>query len=91
MSKIKENLSGSNIDKVGGFYVDVEVLQWGKNILHSAIYSDCNICVIDEVGKWELQNEGWANSLNEIINSDKKVIIVVRDIFVDDIKSFFNI
>jgi nucleoside-triphosphatase THEP1 len=40
--------------------------------------------LIDEIGAWELQGQGWAGSLNElIINCNMPLIITVRKSFLE--------
>jgi len=50
------------------------------------------IVIIDEIGFLELNDRGWAEALNALIsNSENKIIITVRDRYVDEVKNKFNL
>jgi len=85
-----DNKDNFNV-KLGSFYVDTGTLNWGKSILQKAITSDCRHCFIDEVGKWELSGEGWAEELKLLTKTEKKIYIAVRSGFVEDVLSYFKI
>ena len=80
-----------NCDKIGRFYIDNETYKWGLEILEKAIKSNVNTIVIDEIGMLELNEKGWYSVLKKALNSDKKIVITVRDKFVDDVTFKFGI
>jgi nucleoside-triphosphatase THEP1 len=72
--------------KIGRFSIIPQGLQKGLEILKSSATGDNNIVIIDEAGHLELENRGWAGSIQDLLdNSDKHILLVVRDTFVDKI------
>jgi nucleoside-triphosphatase THEP1 len=70
--------------RVGKYFFISEALDFGRNALSVERNLESQIVLIDEIGAWELQGQGWASSLNElIINCDMPLIITVRKSFVD--------
>lgn len=70
--------------KIGKFTVLSPGLAFGNSVLHSMIHGKNRVAVIDEVGTLELRNEGWANSLSELIErTNNHILLVVRNEFVD--------
>jgi nucleoside-triphosphatase THEP1 len=72
--------------KIGRFSIFPQGLQKGLGSLKSSANVDNNIVIIDEAGYLELENRGWADGIQDLLdNSDKNILLVVRDIFVDKI------
>ncbi|MDO9255113.1 MAG: nucleoside-triphosphatase [Bacteroidales bacterium] len=70
--------------RVGKFFFIPEAIDFGVNALSVEKNRDSQIVLIDEIGAWELQGQGWASSLNElIINSNMPLILTVRKSFLD--------
>ncbi len=66
------------MEKIGRYSIIPAGLQAGKNILGRK--SRGGIRLIDEIGKLELGNQGWAESLTDLLNRpDSNIIITVRD------------
>ncbi|TVQ87124.1 MAG: hypothetical protein EA393_10895 [Bacteroidetes bacterium] len=63
----------------GGLKAGMAALDDSKRIAHQNI-------IIDEVGRLELENEGWAQSISELLqNNGCNLILSVRDTFTDEI------
>lgn len=72
--------------KVGNYYFCKQSLEEGKNWLKTENIEHTDIVVIDEIGPWELRNQGWANSLTFIVKNYKKpLILAVRETIVDKV------
>ena len=70
--------------RIGKYRIIQEGLKSGIKSLEIPENITNAIIIIDEVGLLELENKGWAESLEEILNnSDITVIMTIRDIFVD--------
>jgi nucleoside-triphosphatase THEP1 len=68
--------------RVGKYFFISEALDFGRNALSVESNREAQIVLIDEIGAWELQGQGWASSLNElIINCEMPLIITVRKSF----------
>jgi len=83
--------SVKNAEKIGRFYIQQSAFDWGTKLLQKAINSDCKIIVLDEIGRSELEGKAWADSLSELINSDKELYLVVRKEWVADIIENYKI
>jgi len=80
-----------NADKIGRFFIRKEAFNWGTDILKESIKSDCKIIVLDEIGRFELKEKGWANILSELIDSNKQLYLVIRKEWVNEIIAKYNI
>lgn len=70
--------------RVGRYFFLPEALDFGRNALSTESNREAQIVLIDEIGAWELQGQGWASSLNElIINCEMPLVITVRKNFLD--------
>lgn len=79
-------------ETIGRFRIYPEGLTLGNAILGSMLLKENTIVIIDEIGFLELNNRGWAEALNALItNSGNKIIITVRDRYVDEVKNKFNL
>jgi nucleoside-triphosphatase THEP1 len=68
--------------RVGKYFFIPEAIDFGRAALSVERNRDMQIVLIDEIGAWELQGQGWASSLNElIINCNMPLIITVRESF----------
>lgn len=52
---------------VGHYYFYEESIAFGKNSLIPENLNDVDIIFIDEVGPWELENQGWADNINKLV------------------------
>jgi len=80
-----------NAEKIGRFYIQQTAFDWGIKLLQKAINSDNKIIVLDEIGRFELENKGWSNILSELINSEKELYWVVRKEWVNKVIEKFEI
>ena len=72
------------VPRVGRYFFIPEALDYGRNALSVEKNLKSQIVLIDEIGAWELQGQGWASSLNElIINCEMPLIITVRKSFLE--------
>jgi nucleoside-triphosphatase THEP1 len=64
---------------VGRFYFFDDGIAFGKTALTITSNRLSQIVVVDEIGAWELQGQGWAESLNELIlYCDMPIILAVN-------------
>lgn len=72
--------------KIGCFYIDGFTLAEGVKQLKKAIDNKVKTIFIDEVGKLELNNQGWTIAVEKLINNYKgKIILAIRSNFVNEI------
>lgn len=70
--------------RVGRYFFIPEAIDFGRAALSAERNRNSQIVLIDEIGAWELQGQGWAGSLNElIINCNMPLIITVRKSFLE--------
>jgi len=70
--------------RVGRYFFIPEAIDFGRAALSVERNRNSQIVLIDEIGAWELQGQGWAGSLNElIINCNMPLIITVRKSFLE--------
>jgi len=73
-------------EKIGRFTICPKGLTMGKTILSSLVLSGNMIVIIDEVGLLELRNDGWSDSIAELLDkSENHILITVRTSFVDEV------
>jgi nucleoside-triphosphatase THEP1 len=86
-------LSGDDtLPKIGKFSIFPQGLQKGSEALKSSVNVHNKIVIIDESGYLELENQGWANSIQDLINaSNSHILLVVRNIFVEKIIQKWNL
>lgn len=70
--------------RVGKYFFIAEALDFGRNALSSESNREAQVVLIDEIGAWELQGQGWASSMNDlIINCEMPLVITVRESFLE--------
>ncbi len=88
-TKFLRKTGDSTQQKIGKFYIFNEGLDAGNDTLKN---SDSQIVVIDEIGKLELTENGWFDSVELIIKKqDSHLILVVRNEFVSQIIDKFRV
>lgn len=76
-------------EKIGRFYINPSYMDFASEALKE---SDCDFYVVDEVGKFELEEIGWYQPLKKLLNkTDKPMIWVVRESFVELIRGKFSV
>jgi len=79
-------------DTIGRYTICPEGLKFGNNILGSLVMPGNRIVVIDEVGLLELQDRGWAESIDNLLGKPgKNLLLVVRNTFVDKVISKWDL
>ena len=74
----------AGLARVGRYFFIPEAIDFGRAALSAERNRNSQIVLIDEIGAWELQGQGWAGSLNElIINCNMPLIITVRKSFLE--------
>ena len=78
-------------EKIGKFSINKVAFEIGNSEIKKAILAKVDYIVIDEVGKLELDNKGWYDSINKLyLNFTNEIIFCVRTEFVQSIIDKFN-
>lgn len=78
-----------NQQRIGKFYIDSKGVNKGNQILMN---SQSKLIIIDEVGRLELEDKGWAQSLNQIITDSKShLLLSVREEVINEVTEKFKI
>jgi len=81
-----------NSMRIGKFEILPQGLAKGIEVLNSLELSENSMAVIDEVGKLELDNFGWAESIQTLLQSESyNILLVVRDSFVNQVVRKWNL
>ncbi len=84
--RLSQTEKGDGMVNVGRFYFFEDGIAFGKTALKVANNRMSKIIFVDEVGAWELQGQGWAESLNELIlHYDMPIILAVNVKLVDQV------
>jgi nucleoside-triphosphatase THEP1 len=79
-------------EKIGKFNISADGLAAGISALNSPGLTDCQIIVIDEVGLLELNGNGWAEMVEDLLNNkDHHILLTVRDIYIDPVVKKWDI
>ena len=77
-----------SMEKIGIFSIYQEGIKFGTRILLRSRELRKKIIVIDEVGKLELANKGWASCIKDLKDaSENHLLIAVRDSLIDEVIS----
>ncbi len=74
-----------SFDLYGRFYFNPETINWGNKLLLTESGRQKILAVIDEVGRFEVNGLVWASALEKVLEKQFPVLLVIRDIFVDDV------
>lgn len=79
--------AGETSDVMFGHFAFLpEGLRVGREALSPEKLARADVIVIDEVGRWELENGGWATQLDALMSvPPKPTILVTRDQFADEV------
>jgi nucleoside-triphosphatase THEP1 len=81
-----------NSIKIGKFYFQKSGIEFGKNALTIESTLNSQLICIDEVGPWELDNKGWASSINNLLlHSKTPMILIVRERLVNEVIENWNL
>ena len=75
---------------VGRFYVRPEALRFAQAAVHRAA-RECDVAFLDEVGRWELDGGGHAESVRELVASRAVTVLLVREAFVEQVLAAFHL
>jgi len=76
--------SNEKLPQIGRYSILPEGIQKGCNALKKSLNN--KVVVIDEVGRLELNNEGWAENIISLLNGTKRnLILSVRDKFMEEV------
>jgi nucleoside-triphosphatase THEP1 len=83
--------TGENDLRIGQYAVDQNAYDRAVHKLQHASESHCDLVVIDEIGPWELENQGWASAINHLMKeSDLPMIWVVREQILDRVLAYWS-
>jgi len=87
--KFLRKQGNENQQRIGKFYIDAEGLKKGNKILMN---SQSKLIIIDEIGKLELEDRGWAPSLKQLVTGSKShLLISVREEVINEVTEKFKI
>lgn len=78
-------------EKVGRFYFDPETIQWGENMLEQAKQEGWSLFVLDEIGKFELEQKVWFSVFFNLLTEKRPVLITVRKEILEAVIQYFRI
>lgn len=79
-------------ESIGKFEINTETIKQGEHILSPENIIEKNVVIIDEIGKLELNEKGWKNSLEQILALPELcIIIAVRSEFIPAVVEKFKI
>ncbi|HOU97704.1 MAG TPA: nucleoside-triphosphatase [Bacteroidales bacterium] len=72
--------------KVGNYYFFNQSIEEGNRWLQLENLKHVDMIVIDEIGPWELRQQGWSKSLTNIVKNDSRpILLVVRESIVEKV------
>jgi len=87
LSRIAEKPQQAGHPSVGNFTFSPEGLRAGQEALSVQASAMADVIVVDEVGPWELRDQGWAGQLYELtLETETPMIWVVRFDIVDQVR-----
>jgi nucleoside-triphosphatase THEP1 len=94
-TNIREPFLRDNADtglpKIGKYTIFPKGLEKGINVLNKSAVDKPHIVVIDEVGKLELNNQGWSTNITELVNGHSIMLLAVRDSFTEQVIEKWNL
>jgi nucleoside-triphosphatase THEP1 len=91
----REPFLRNNIDeglqKIGKYSIFPQGLEKGISVLAESAADNCSLVVIDEVGKLELNNQGWSANIAELVNGSSVLLFAVRDSFTEQVIQKWNL
>jgi nucleoside-triphosphatase THEP1 len=78
--------------RIGRYRIFPQGLKKGSDALKPSSNVSNKIVIIDEAGFLELEDQGWASSITELLNaSNNHILLIVRDIFVEKVIQKWNL
>jgi nucleoside-triphosphatase THEP1 len=73
-------------EKIGRYTICPAGLKMGNDILSTMLCVVGKLVIIDEVGRLELDDRGWSDSVSDLLqNRGNNILMTVRDTFMEDI------
>jgi nucleoside-triphosphatase THEP1 len=71
--------------RVGDYHFDPDALQWGQDAMAKAIALGCDLLVIDEIGRLELEQKAGFHHVLALLGMSvlPRCLVIVRDVLVD--------
>lgn len=92
LSRVSANNSQQGRLQVGRFIFRDEGLHFGQQALSLERTAETDLVLVDEVGPWELSDQGWAGALYELtLKSDRPMIWVVRSDIVEKVVAHWGL
>lgn len=89
LARTKANNDNIN---VGRFFFLKSGIEFGKQALSVEKMKHCQLIFIDEIGPWELENQGWAAEINKLlIETNIPMIWVVRSSILEKVIANWNL
>jgi len=77
--------------KVGKFTLFEAGFHFGKQALDPQHNLNSEVVFVDEIGPWELQEEGWAESVQGLLKAGKPMVWVVRETLANEVVAEWNL
>ncbi|MDD2549000.1 MAG: nucleoside-triphosphatase [Bacteroidales bacterium] len=74
-----------NHERIGRYSILPKGYDFGRTALKRSKLNNSRLVIIDEVGRLDLDNQGWAENIDELVNSSQFLIFAVRDVFADEV------
>jgi nucleoside-triphosphatase THEP1 len=80
------------LKRIGKFSILPKGIQLGSDVLKVSNNLNNQIVVIDEVGRLEIDDHGWAGNIQELLNACRNhLLLVVRDSFFEEVIQKWNL
>ncbi len=79
-------------EAIGRFKINPQGLEFGNSVLEPGNQKGNKLIIIDEIGILEVENRGWADSVDRLIRaSSNNILMTVRDTFAEIVIKKWNI
>lgn len=89
------NETETNVLQIGRYRFSANAFQRAHTIITTAVSKNCPSLIIDEIGPLELQNKGFALTLNNILQTPPAALttlwLIIRDTHMQQVCSHFHI
>lgn len=80
-----------DLNGIGKYSICQKGLESGNDALRRSKNNKNRLVVIDEIGKLELENQGWSANVTELLESSAILIFAVRDTFTEQVIEKWNL
>lgn len=81
ISKKREKLlrmtSKDSLEKIGHYFICKNGFKEGNKLVEKNIEQGCDIHILDEIGLLELDEGGWFQCFNHLVNENPRIIVIV--------------